>query len=87
MAISTDDLLKFINERWSTPLCRRCGHPEWAAGEADTLKAVLPLGDDGVASYLQTSKSLPAFWLTCIHCGNVELINAKIIRRWKAKAG
>jgi len=82
MDVTPKDVQEFVNEKWQTLDCPRCGENNWGLGSPDRIKSVLPIGDDDAASIYQ-SQALPAYWVICLNCGHIELIGAKTVRAWK----
>ena len=80
--ITEADVAEFVRQKWTDSTCPRCGTNEWATGDDDAIKSMLPTGADDVVSAF-TAKVVPLYRLSCRNCGHVEFVIAKVVREWK----
>lgn len=77
--ITLEQAVAFMNEKWTTRKCERCGTEGWALHDTRPF-AILPISGDVVSTV--TDRVAPALMLTCRNCGNMRLTSVENILRF-----
>jgi predicted nucleic-acid-binding Zn-ribbon protein len=75
-ADATRKLTEWLSSK-GAPKCPQCGGNVWAARDCLAAIALGELQPDGKIVPLQ--QSLPAYVMSCAHCGYVVMFNAEIV--------
>lgn len=86
LAISSEDFVRFLEEKTLGSECPACGTDEWTIvcppdpdGLSDTYRLVTPLRDGG------KSMNISTFAIFCDHCGFVRQHLSRSVRQWVAE--
>ncbi len=82
MAITPDDIQKFIGEKWENIACPRCDVANWSLGDPNEIKGTLLVSEDQEGLVLGP-RHIPMYWVVCNNCGHLEFIATKIVRAWQ----
>jgi hypothetical protein len=83
-----DDVREFIDQKWMHSECELCDTDRWMIFPEPTTHVYLPIGDESAPPRAYYAQPMGAFIpVSCVNCGNLRLIDARIFEKWRREKG
>ncbi len=78
-----DDIKEFISEKWTHSECELCGTDRWMTYPEPNEYVYLTVGAKAAPLALSSNAAVAFLPLSCVNCGNLRLLDARIFERWR----
>jgi hypothetical protein len=78
-----DDIRDFIEEKWKHSACELCDTDSWMVYPAPTTHVFLTVGSESGPPRVFPQPMVAFLPVSCINCGNLRLIDARTLERWR----
>ena len=78
-----DDVNEFTSEKWKHSECELCDTDRWIFYPEPTEYIYLAVANKGGPPRSLPQPSVAFLPLTCLNCGNLRLIDARIFEKWR----
>jgi len=78
-----DDINEFTAEKWKHSECELCGTDQWMFYPEPTEYVYMVVATKNGPPNIFPQPSIAFLPLTCVNCGNLRLIEARIFEKWR----